>query len=328
MRNSNIQTYKLKFRSLVIWSLAIIWNLVLGVWNFDICYAAVNKQEQKLSIEAGAAVDKTPIQIGDKIIYTITVKTRDGIEIEFPQFLPENLAGFAIKDFGSSEKGVFRKKTFKQWYLLDTYVSGEHIIPAAVVKYRRKGQTDWQEIDVKEIKIEVKSVLDTTSAQKDIRDIRGPKSFADRIWLYLVIVLCILLITGLVFSIVSLRKKKLDYQPLPLPAHLIAYEALSVLEKKDYIHKGQTKAYYVELSDIVRQYLENRFNIRAPEMTTEEFLIKVKEDSILSSEHKGLLRDFLVNCDLVKFARYQPAEQEANLSFASAKRLIDQTKEQ
>ncbi len=100
------------------------------------------------------------------------------------------------------------------------------------------------------------------------------------------------------------------------------------MEKKDYIRKGKTKAYYIELSDIMRRYLENRFNIRAPEMTTEEFLIKVKEDSVLSLEHKGLLRDFLLNCDLVKFAKYQPAEQEAGLSFASAKKLIDQTKEE
>jgi hypothetical protein len=63
-------------------------------------------------------------------------------------------------------------------------------------------------------------------------------------------------------------------------------------------------------------------------MTTEEFLTKVKEDSALSLEHKGLLREFLTNCDLVKFAKYQPAETEASLALTSAKRLIDQTKQE
>lgn len=300
----------------------------LGVFfiNNSVSYAALKSQEKNLPIEASAAVDKASIQIGDKITYTITVKAPQGIEVEFPQVPPKELAGFAIKDFGSSQKGLFGKKTFKRWYILDTYVSGEHTIPQAVLKYRAKGSADWQELNLKEVKLEVKSVLDAAPARDDIRDIKGPKSFASKIWLYILIVLVALLIIGASFSYILLNKKKEECKAPPTPAHLIAYEALAALEKKDYICKGQTKAYYIELSDIVRHYLENRFNIRAPQMSTEEFLIKVKEDSALSLEHKGLLRDFLTNCDLVKFAKYQPAEQEATLSLVSAKRLIDHTK--
>ena len=166
------------------------------------------------------------------------------------------------------------------------------------------------------------------TAANDIRDIRGPKSFAQATWLYLLVTLIVFLIIAAIFSSILIKKKKEECRaPLRL-AHLIAYEALAALEKKDYIRKGQIKAYYIELSDIVRHYLENRFNIRAPEMTTEEFLIKVKEDSALFLEQKGLLRDFLTNCDLVKFAKHQPAEEEANLSFVSVKKLIDQTKQE
>ncbi|MCM8797824.1 MAG: hypothetical protein NC923_08170, partial [Candidatus Omnitrophica bacterium] len=260
--------------------------------------------------------------------YTITVKAKKNIEVEFPQILPENLSGFAIKDFGSSTKGLFTKNTFKQWYLLDTYISGMHTIPATVVKYRVKGQNDWQELEVNEVRLEVKSMLDNASNRADIRDIRGPKSFANKIWFYTLIASVVLLLLGGAISFVFLKKKQKEFNAPPTPAHIIAYEALAALEKNDYIHKGQIKAYYTELSDIVRHYLENRFNIRAPEMTTEEFLIKVKEDSNLSLEHKGLLRDFLVTCDLVKFAKYQPAETEASLAFNSAKKLIDQTKQE
>lgn len=294
----------------------------------SVSFAAGEKEKKNSEIEAAAAVDKTSIQIGDRLTYTITVKAKKNVEVEFPQMLPENLAGFAIKDFGSSAKGLFGKKTFKQWYLLDTYVSGEHIIPATAVKYRTKGQTDWQELNVNEVKLEVKSILNNASNRADIRDIRGPKSFAGRIQLYTLIALAVLLILGGVFALILLKKKQEESKAPPTPAHIIAYEALAALEKKDYIHQGQTKAYYIELSDIVRHYLENRFNIRAPEMTTEEFFIKVKENSSLSVEHKGLLRDFLTNCDLVKFAKYQPAETEASLALASARRLIDQTKQE
>lgn len=294
----------------------------------SVSFAAGEKEKKNSEIEAAAAVDKTSIQIGDRLTYTITVKAKKNIEVEFPQILPENLSGFAIKDFGSSTKGLFGKKTFKQWYLLDTYVSGEHAIPAAVVKYRTKGQTDWQELNVNEVKLEVKSILNNASNRADIRDIRGPKSFAGGIRLYTLIALSVLLILGGVFALILLKKKQEESKAPPTPAHIIAYEALAALEKKDYIHQGQTKAYYIELSDIVRHYIENRFNIRAPEMTTEEFLLKVKEDSSLSVEHKGLLRDFLTNCDLVKFAKYQPAETETSLALASARRLVDQTKQE
>jgi len=302
----------------------------LGVFlvNSSISFAAQNKGKKNSDIEVTAAVDKTSIQIGDKFTYTITAKAKKNIEVEFPQILPENLSGFAIKDFGSSAKGLFGKKTFKQWYLLDTYVSGEHTIPASVVKYRTKGQTDWQELSINEVKLEVKSVLDNASNRADIRDIRGPKSFTSRMRLYILIASALLLIIGGVFGFISLKKKQEESKSPPTPAYIIAYEALAALEKKDYIRHGQTKAYYIELSDIVRHYLENRFNIRAPEMTTEEFLLKVKEDISLSVEHKGLLRDFLTNCDLVKFAKYQPAQTEASLALASARRLVDQTKQE
>lgn len=290
-----------------------------------VCFAAEAKGS---GIEVFASVDRPSIRIGDKITYTITAKAAEDIEVEFPQILPENLAGFAVKDFGSSQKSLFGKKTFKQWYLLDTYASGEHMIPQAAVKYRAKGKSDWQELSAKEIKVEVKSLLDAASAKGDIRDIRGPRSLAGRIWPYALAALIAFLIIAAVFVFIILKKKKEEYSAPPVPAHLIAYEALACLQKKDYIRRGQAKAYYIELSDIARRYLENRFNIRAPEMTTEEFLTKIKEDSALSPEHKGLLRDFLTNCDLVKFARYQPQEAEADLSLDSAKRLIDQTKEQ
>lgn len=308
--------------------ICVIFCLSVFLTSSNASFAASGKEKKNPDIEASAAVDKTSLQIGDKITYTITVKAKKNIEVEFPQILPENLTGFAIKDFGSSQKGLFKKKTFKQWYLLDTYVSGEHIIPAAVIKYRAKGQADWQELNVNEVKLEVKSTLDNASNLAEIRDIRGPKNFTSKIWPYALIALAVLLIIVVVFGFILFKRKKEESKSPLVLTHIIAYEALIALEKKDYIRKGLPKAYYTELSDIVRHYLENRFNIRAPEMTTEEFLLKVKEDSSLSVEHKGLLRGFLTNCDLVKFAKYQPAETEANLSMASAKELIDQTKQE
>jgi len=83
-----------------------------------------------------------------------------------------------------------------------------------------------------------------------------------------------------------------------------------------------------EISDIIRHYLENRFLLKAPEMTTEEFLFYVRDYSQLIKEHKTLLKEFLLTCDLVKFAKYVPLFEEMDAIFVSAKKLVDETKEE
>jgi hypothetical protein len=62
-------------------------------------------------------------------------------------------------------------------------------------------------------------------------------------------------------------------------------------------------------------------------MTTEEFLVEVTTANELFSEHIKLIRDFLIHCDLVKFARYEPLGEEIDWSFRSAKEIIDRTQE-
>ncbi|MEI8176285.1 MAG: hypothetical protein WCG78_05410 [Candidatus Omnitrophota bacterium] len=284
------------------------------------------RQEKEL-VEVIAAVDNNSPLIGDTFTYVITVKVPRNIEVEFPNAVPGNLAGFAVKDFGSSQGGIFGARRFKQWYLLDTYTSGEQVIPATAVKYRVKGSAAWREMPVKEVKVNIRSMLNGVPQRQGSRDIRGPKCIVGRTPLVAALVAGSLLALGMFFGFLWMRKRAREYHAPLRSAHEIAYEALEALEKKDYIHRGQASAYYSELSGIVRRYLENRFAIRAPEMTTEEFLLSVKEEGALVPEHKGLLRDFLMNCDMVKFAKYQPGGEDAAVSFASAKRLVDQTRQ-
>ena len=95
--------------------------------------------------------------------------------------------------------------------------------------------------------------------------------------------------------------------------------------EKDYITSGRVQEFYVELSDIVRHYLEDRFYFKAPEMTTEEFLVHLKNAHQLKPAHKGLLSEFLVQCDMVKFAKHQPGEDEIRSSYDSAEHLVVET---
>lgn len=163
---------------------------------------------------------------------------------------------------------------------------------------------------------------------QDIREICGPLTLPSKFPWYLWLILAFAAAAAAAVFLLSKRRKKQEAFLPPEPAYEIAYEALRLLKEKGYLKRGEFQLYYIELSNIVRRYLESRFNLRAPEMTTEEFLRAVKEDKVLSCEDKSLLSEFLSHCDLVKFARYTPLENEADLSFESAKKLIDRTKEQ
>ncbi|MFQ5655810.1 MAG: hypothetical protein ACE5GW_13905, partial [Planctomycetota bacterium] len=85
--------------------------------------------------------------------------------------------------------------------------------------------------------------------------------------------------------------------------------------------------FFVELSGIVRRYLENRFELRAPELTTEEFLEAASASPDLSAEHQPPLRDFLRVSDLVKFAHHVPDAEAIEGAIVTARRFLEETRE-
>jgi len=172
--------------------------------------------------------------------------------------------------------------------------------------------------------------MDSTAVAEIIKDIKGPVYFPAN-YLFLIIIAAVIILAALVFSIIFFLKRNLKRQSGPSsvsfrPADQIAYQALENLKAKNLPRFGKIKEYYIELSDIVRHYMENRFSLPAPEMTTEEFLYSLRESKSLKGSHKNLLKQFLNHCDMVKFAKYGPTEQEMDDSFNSAKKLVDETR--
>ena len=88
---------------------------------------------------------------------------------------------------------------------------------------------------------------------------------------------------------------------------------------------SQPKPFVIAVSDTARTYLEERFQFHAPERTTEEFLRELAGTKLLLPEQKESLGDFLASCDLVKFAKYEPGENELRELHGSALRLVEET---
>jgi len=164
------------------------------------------------------------------------------------------------------------------------------------------------------------STADTTA--RDIRDIKPPVGIPtgwEWLW-WMLAALGTLVAVFLLWKWWQKRKATMPVAP-PLPAHIRARQklrqALGLI--------AQPKPFCIAVSDAARAYLEERFNFRAPERTTEEFLRELSATDLLAKAQKESLGKFLESCDLVKFAKYVPGETELRELYGAAMRLVDET---
>jgi hypothetical protein len=160
------------------------------------------------------------------------------------------------------------------------------------------------------------------SAANDIRDIKPPMEIHNgwALILWALAVLALLAILRFTWLYWQKRRSQVPIVP-PVPAHVRAKqkleEALALIT--------QPKPFVIAVSDTARMYLEERFDFHAPERTTEEFLHELRGTDLLLPDQKESVGNFLESCDLVKFAKYEPGENELRELHSSALRLVEET---
>jgi hypothetical protein len=161
-----------------------------------------------------------------------------------------------------------------------------------------------------------------TLSTNELRDIKDPVPIPDP-WRWALWGVLLLLAAAGILLWRWLRKS--NPVPVPAPRRIPPHEKArkTLLHALDLI--DEPRPFCIAVSDALRLYLEERFELRAPERTTEEFLSELQASPVLTLEQKGSLADFLGRCDLVKFARYEPREPELRALYDSALRLISET---
>jgi hypothetical protein len=183
-------------------------------------------------------------------------------------------------------------------------------------------------IEASAIPIYVKSVI--TDEEKELRDIKKPLEIPFNylfVGSLVAVGILLLVIAYLAYKFYKKRKEKghLLKSPEPLkPAHEVALAGIEALLAEHLLEKGEIKVFYSRLSEIIRRYIENRFYVLALEETSTEILTEL-ETQALDKETYTLLRDFLELSDLVKFAKYVPAESENVRCIEMAKQFISDT---
>lgn len=111
-----------------------------------------------------------------------------------------------------------------------------------------------------------------------------------------------------------------------VPPHTKALRALQRLRGESRTTSAQIEAFYVEVSQVLRVYVEERFGLRAPERTTEEFLRELDGDDGPLHDHRQALERFLLQCDLVKFAAVRPDADDHLATWDAAVAFVEATR--
>lgn len=163
----------------------------------------------------------------------------------------------------------------------------------------------------------------STGEPQELKDIRPPVIINNPwFWLWLSIALLIAFIMGRWAwrKWLHHRTTVIDQAP-SIPPHIRARERLQAAHRlmQDPI------LYCNEVSNILRTYLDERFDTHASECTTEEFLNAMRESSHLRQHQKSVLNEFLSLCDLAKFAKHEPSLPELERLHLVANDLVDET---
>jgi len=285
--------------------------------------------DEPAPVRITTAVEPKDVTIGTPFRYTLRVEADEGVEVLVP-VLADRIGDFTITDFGEVEHddgGGDRTSASvsEYWYTLLAYEAGSQFIPGPPVGWRI-GEGEVHRVDAPRTLVNLVSLLARSDSSEVLRDIKGPmRPPVSRTLLWLGL-LAVVLAALAVWMVVRWQGARGDRAVSVQPAHVVALEALARLSGSRALEDGRYDEFYVRLSSIVRDYLEARFGLRAPEMTTEEFLSAAHRGPQLDPTQRSALAQFLGQADLVKFARLVPGAADGRRAYDAARELVEATR--
>jgi hypothetical protein len=299
---------------------------------FFICLAlnasfAVYSQEHR----ALATIDTNKLLIGDQTYFRIIIEDKPGFTLEWPTIPDTFFKGIEIVKRFIPDTLINQKDRIKiqQKFLITSFDSGQHELPALKLVISSGLQHD--SIVSNPVSLWVITLpIDTAKAIADIKKPYGaPLTFKEvipEVGISLAGILFILLLIYIVRRLIK-QKPLLPTRIIIEPAHIRAIRNLDSLKEEKLWQQGRIKQYYTRLTDIVRIYIEERFNVPAMEQTSDEMLNSLKKLTIEDEASIAALKEILTLSDLVKFARALPFPNENESNILNAYLFINHTKE-
>lgn len=270
-------------------------------------------------------VEPSPARLSDEPTLTITMEAERGVRVEMPPF-GDGIGDFLIRDFyeplAQTQDDL---EVSRQVYRLEPTKTGTLLIdPIPIVFHDERDQGDGQvhQVETKPVEVVIESAISGELASLDDLEAMTEPIALDspglgRGWW---IAIGVALPVVLAATLLLLRRRSAKPPYVPSPQEVAAAE-LQELRRKDLINQD-VKLFYVELTGIVRRYIEGTTPVQAAEQTTEEFLREISAGDQFQHDQRDRLRSFLESADLVKFAAFLPAASDVEEALRRAEDFI------
>ncbi|MCK5173322.1 MAG: hypothetical protein KAR47_08015, partial [Planctomycetes bacterium] len=277
-------------------------------------------------------LDSDHVTITETLSVQLVATSADGFKVRFPELdLPEN----SIDDLDLIETERSDDKLDENnnvistiRYRFEPFATGNlQLPPMSVVFYAPDDSEKKTEIVTEPVDIQIDPVLDMAEDAgpqlADIEDVMKIPVSLTLIWLAVAALVIIIAIVAYLLW----KKKNAPVEVVRAfkSAHQLAFEKLHELLAQNLLNQGKIKLFYIGISNVLRYYIEHRFNINAPDQTTEEFLAELSSANTLSMTDKDYLTEVMHHCDLVKFARHDPSSEDNDKTVRIVKDFIDKT---
>ena len=272
------------------------------------------------NIQIGAAASTDTISVGGQFLYRLEARITNGIN--WP-ILTDTIGSFEIIEIRDIDTVSQNPLHLKQDFVLTHWDTGFFRIPSIAFTYG-SDSLFTQSLDitiVAGVEIPEENVLASIKEPIDIPF--GWDDIKKYVYAWFIIAIISAIIIAIYSKLKSKKKKALEEAP-KIPAHIIALGELESLKSKELWQNELIKEYYSELSDILRTYVENRYQILAMESTTDEIDNDLK--LLLEKEDRQILIEFLSTADLVKFAKANPEKNIAEQYLDMVRRFVLKTK--
>jgi hypothetical protein len=276
--------------------------------------------------EVSAELERDSIQIGEQINFKINLESEYPLKSLVPDVEKALTNGIEIIESKiDSTKAENYSYAFR--YLITSFDSGFYKIPSVEILYN-DGRIADTVFTLPAILTVYTPIVDTTEEIKDIKGVfKSPVNLNEILsyWkIYTAIILLIAIILASYYYLI--RKPGIMVEPVRVPPHVKAINKLDRIKSEKLWQQGKVKEYYSELSNTVRQYIEERFEIPAMESITSEILEDFKKFSYDDEYLMEILENMLNLSDLVKFAKEDPAPSENETNLSQAYILVEKTK--
>ena len=281
------------------------------------------------SFSQTAILDTNTILIGDQIKLNISIELDLNEEYNWPEFTDSVYKKVEIISKSDlKETETKNSKILSQQVVLTCFDSGSYYLPPIVFNENKK--TEGLLLNVNTIVInDSSSMMDITDAKIGTKDDYTPEEITEkrkRFWIMIAWIIGILLLLFLIYYLIKKYKKGeslITKRKNVIPPHITALNKLQNLNKKKLWQKGELKEYYSELSLILREYTENRFNFQALELPTSDI---IKNLTQLDSDLLSKLEFVLQKADNIKYAKGLSLDEENKESMKKSKEFIQLTK--